>query len=87
MAKVKKIYLKVISGLSDSNIRFQEIQSLLSTLGFDVRIKGDHHIYTKENIDEIFNLQPKSGKAKNYQIKQIREIIQKYQLTIEGEDE
>ena len=87
LSKIKKIYSKILSGLADSNIRFQEIQPLLNKLGFDVRIKGDHYIYTKDNIDEILNLQPKSGKAKAYKIKQIREIIQKYHLTIEGKDE
>jgi len=32
-------------------------------LGFEERIKGDHHIFTKDGIAEIINIQPlKDGK-------------------------
>jgi len=58
---------RVLSGLADKNIRFQDLRRLLSDLGFSVRIKGDHHIFYKEGIEEIINLQPlKNGKAKAY---------------------
>jgi hypothetical protein len=50
-------------------------------LGFSVRIKRDHHIYYREGIEEIINLQPlKDGKAKAYQVKQVRVMIFKYKL-------
>jgi hypothetical protein len=41
---------------------------------------------TKDGIEEIINIQPKNGKAKAYQVKQVREIIIKYRLnsTIDG---
>jgi hypothetical protein len=41
---------------------------------------GDHHIFTRDSIEEIFNLQPKGGKAKPYQVKQVRNLIIKYGL-------
>jgi predicted RNA binding protein YcfA (HicA-like mRNA interferase family) len=53
---------------------------LLIKLGFDERIRGSHHIFTKEGVEEILNLQPKQGKAKTYQVKQVREVLRKYQL-------
>jgi hypothetical protein len=31
-------------------------------------------------IEEILNIQPKGSKAKNYQVKQVREVILKYKL-------
>jgi hypothetical protein len=52
----------------------------LIRLGFDERIRGSHHIFTKEGVEEILNLQPKQGKAKAYQVKQVREMLLKYQL-------
>ena len=56
---------RVLSGLADKNIRFQDLRRLLSDLGFSVRIKGDHHIFYKEGIEEIINLQPlKNGKQR-----------------------
>jgi hypothetical protein len=56
-------------------------------MGFDERIKGDHHIFTKSGIAEIINLQPlKDGSAKAYQVKQVRGIILNYRLHKEKED-
>jgi len=57
----------------------------MQKLGFSIRIKGSHHIFSQEDIDEIINLQPDGSKAKAYQIKQIRDIIIKYQLGVENE--
>jgi predicted RNA binding protein YcfA (HicA-like mRNA interferase family) len=57
------------------------MRKLLNDLGFSERIKGDHHIFYKDGIEEIINLQPlRDGKAKAYQVKQVRRIILKYKL-------
>ncbi len=50
------------------------------TLGFDERIRGSHHIFTRDGIEEILNLQPKGSKAKPYQVKQVRRVILTYRL-------
>jgi len=77
----KKIIKKILSGLSDKNIRFSELKKLLNDLGFSVRIKGAHHIFYRDDIAEIINLQPlKNGEAKSYQVKQVRTIILEYKL-------
>ena len=80
MGKYSKIRQKILSGTSDENISFSDLRQLLIRLGFNERIRGDHHIFTKEDIEEIINLQPKGAKAKAYQIKQIRGIMLKYRL-------
>jgi len=81
----KEILEKVLTGLSDKNIRFSELRNLVLSLGFDERIKGDHHIFTKVGVAEIINLQPlRDGMAKAYQVKQVRSIILKYKLHKEG---
>jgi hypothetical protein len=41
---------------------------------------GSHHIFTKEGVEEILNLQPKGRQAKPYQVKQVRRVILKYRL-------
>ena len=38
-------------------------------------IKGSHHIYYKEGVEEIINLQSFNNKAKAYQVKQVRELL------------
>jgi hypothetical protein len=81
----KKILDKVLSGLSDRNIRFNDLLKLLSDFGFSQRTKGDHHIFYREGVEEIINLQPlKGGKAKAYQVKQVRMLILKYKFQTEG---
>lgn len=80
MSKFEKIIQKVLSGSSDRNIDFNDLCNLLETLGFNSRIKGSHHIYFKEEIEEIVNLQPLNNKAKPYQVKQVRELLIKYKL-------
>lgn len=83
MTQRKKSLQAVLSGTSDSNINFKDLESLLLALGFQVRIRGDHFIFTRDKMDEIINLQPIAAKAKAYQVKQVRGIILKYKL---GED-
>jgi predicted RNA binding protein YcfA (HicA-like mRNA interferase family) len=75
-----KLSAKIVSGASDTNISFEQLCQLLIRLGFDERIRGSHHIFTKEGVEEILNFQPKQGKAKAYQAKQVREMLLKYQL-------
>jgi hypothetical protein len=77
----RKILDKVLSGLSDKNIRFQELSKLLIDFGFSERTKGDHHIFYMDGVEEIINLQPlRDGKAKAYQVKQVRMLILKYKF-------
>jgi hypothetical protein len=52
----------------------------MRNLGFDERIRGSHHIYFKEGVEEIVNLQPIGSRAKAYQVKQVRGITLKYKL-------
>jgi hypothetical protein len=83
--KKDKILEKVISGQRETNIKFQELRTLLLNYGFSERIRGDHYIFTKEHIFEIINLQPKKdGRAKLYQIKQVRDLFLKYKFHIKG---
>lgn len=80
MGKHEKLLNQILKGTSDANIPFVGLCNLLQNIGFEMRIRGSHHIFTKDNIEEILNLQPKGTKAKPYQVKQVRSIILKYRL-------
>jgi len=82
MGKKDKLLLSVMSGKRDKNILFTDLCKLLDIMEFDGRINGSHHIYYKENIIEILNLQPEGKLAKSYQVKQVRELIMRYGLEI-----
>ncbi len=80
MSQRDKLLIKILLGNSDANIPFDQLCQLLHSLNFEERIRGSHHIFSKTGIEEIFNLQPKQGKAKAYQVKQVRAVILKYQM-------
>jgi hypothetical protein len=82
MGKLEKLFEHIMMRRSDANVPFESLCALLKRLGFSERIKGDHHIYFKDGIEEILNLQPSGGKGKPYQVKQVRDLILKYQLRI-----
>ena len=75
-----KLIDKIMRGTSDANIAFDDLCRLLRSKGFVERIRGDHHIFTKDAVEEILNLQPKSGMAKPYQVKQVRALFLRYKL-------
>ena len=52
MAADEKLYMAIMRGMQDNNIKFRELQRLLDALGFDHRIKGDHFIYYYGNLPE-----------------------------------
>lgn len=80
MSRFAKTLLKVLSGARDTEVNFNSLCSLLLELGFSKRINGSHHIFYKDDVEEILNLQPKESKAKAYQVKQVRQVILKYGL-------
>ena len=85
MSSFEKLVQKILSGRQDSSIPFQEVVSLLKSLDFSLRIKGSHHIFYREGIEELINIQPEGSKAKPYQVKQVRDLIVKYRLEVSDE--
>lgn len=81
----KPVLLRVLEGSSDANIRFSELRALLTRLGFIERVKGSHHIFTRDCVAEILNLQPRNSLAKPYQVKQVRRVLVQYKLAEEAE--
>jgi predicted RNA binding protein YcfA (HicA-like mRNA interferase family) len=80
MGKYSKLREKILAGGSDDNIEFSALCQLLVRLGLDERVKGSHHVFSRNDVAEIINLQPKGKKAKAYQVKQVRSILIKYRL-------
>ena len=80
MSRHELVLRRVLSGTADANIAFRDLCGLLSDLGFELRTEGSHHIFFRDSVAEILNLQPKGGKAKPYQVKQVRGVIVRYRL-------
>jgi len=80
MASSQKLLDQILRANADANVSFSGLVQLLKRLGFEERVKGSHHIFTREGIQEILNLQPNGNKCKPYQVKQVRNVIINYQL-------
>jgi predicted RNA binding protein YcfA (HicA-like mRNA interferase family) len=83
VARHRRLLEQILTGASDVNIRFSDLCALLQELGFELRTHGSHHIFSRDGVIEILNLQPKGDKAKPYQVKQVRSIIVRYKLASE----
>ncbi len=81
MSHWKKTRDKLLLGAADANMDFEEVCAMLQHLGFSERQgHGSHRIFYKEGVAEIINLQPRGGKGKPYQMKQIRQILLRYHM-------
>lgn len=80
MGKHEKLLLKILSGSSDRNISFDDLRGFLKKMGFKEYIRSSHHMFRKEGVEEKINLQKEGNNAKPYQVKQVRNIVQKYGL-------
>jgi hypothetical protein len=80
MGRAEKLFEKLIAGRSDANFPFDDLCTLLAKLGYTARkTKGSHIIFQRG--PSFLNLQPSSGgKAKTYQVRQVREELQKLNL-------
>ena len=85
MSSRAKLIERILRGTADANIRFADIRSLLRDLDFVERIRGDHHIFTREDLPEIINLQPRGSEAKPYQVKQFLKLVEKHNLKLRGD--
>lgn len=80
MTRENKLIEKILRGASDASIGFDELRSLLERLGFVLRVRGSHHLFSKPRVKERINIQRDGANAKPYQVRQIRAIIVKHRL-------
>jgi predicted RNA binding protein YcfA (HicA-like mRNA interferase family) len=78
--KFQKLIEQILLAQSDANIPFNDLGGLLIRLGFEERIRGSHHIFRKQGVEELINLQQDGAKAKKYQVRQVRQVLTKYNL-------
>ncbi|MDO7875961.1 type II toxin-antitoxin system HicA family toxin [Hymenobacter sp. ASUV-10] len=83
MSQRQKFLAQLMAAGNSANLHFDALVNLLLFLGFEQRIRGSHHIFTKDGVSEISNLQPAAGNmVKPYQAKQVRELLVRYNLTV-----
>ncbi len=80
MSKTEKLRELILGGKADANIKFEDLRQFLIALDFEERIKGSHHIFRRNGVEEKPNLQRDGNKAKSYQVRQVRDILRKYKF-------
>lgn len=87
MSKREKLLKRLLAGNADSNFDLDDLVTIVERLGFEERSTGgSHRIFTFAGIEGIINLQKtKDGKAKAYQVKQVRDFLVNNQLIEDDE--
>ncbi len=81
MAGPGKIGADLADPSKDYTHRFGDVVAFLGATGWRLRVKGSHHIFTRPGALFLLNLQPeKNGKAKAYQIRQVRQALLRVNL-------
>ena len=76
MVNLDRLLERILAGRSDANIPFTPTCQMLQRIGFKMRIKASHHIFTYPGVvGRQLNLQPESGQVKPYQVRQIRRFL------------
>jgi predicted RNA binding protein YcfA (HicA-like mRNA interferase family) len=76
-----KLMRRIVGGRADASIRFDDLRSLLRSLGFEERTRGSHHVFRHPDVTERINLQADGRHAKVYQVRQVRRILIANRLT------
>ena len=65
------------------NLRFSALTRMVEAFGFRLtRVSGSHNIFTHPLVPELVNLQSVQGKSKPYQVKQVLDLVDRYNLKL-----
>ncbi len=80
MSKWVKFWERLDGAQADNNIEFAELISYLERLGWSLFSQGtSHRVYKHPLVPVAVNIQARrDGKAKSYQVKQVREALALY---------
>jgi len=80
----RKLLQKALA--SPNNLRFADVCGLAEAFGFRLsRTSGSHHVFVHADVRELLNLQDVHGKAKPYQVRQLLQLVERYNLSLGGE--
>ncbi len=82
MAKLKRVLDTIPTG--KGTITFRDFERALTALGFRLdRTAGSHRIYLHPRVSRPISVQPLGKDAKPYQIRQLRDMIREFELTLD----
>lgn len=82
----KRLWQRILQG-HFHNIDFGDFCRLIEAFGFafDRQQGTSHRLYRHSAVRDRMNVQPRrDGSAKHYQVQQLRDLVQEYDLELEG---
>jgi predicted RNA binding protein YcfA (HicA-like mRNA interferase family) len=79
----RRLLRRLLDG-SYTNVKFNDFQRLAEACGFELdRVAGSHHIYAHPDVPVKLSIQSVRGDAKPYQLRQFRQLVERYDLISE----
>lgn len=86
MSRFDKLLMKLLRGTADASFAFDDLRYILERLGFDERIRGSHHMFDRDGIPELVNIQRHGKDAKPYQVRDVRSLVIRHGLAGEQDE-
>ncbi|MGH8019396.1 MAG: type II toxin-antitoxin system HicA family toxin [Opitutaceae bacterium] len=81
MNKAEKLKARLLARQGYHNFSFADARAMLKGLGFRLdRQEGSHQVWQHPAVAAPVNIQDFKGKAKPYQLDQIRKIVREHKL-------
>jgi len=74
MSKLQKLVQKILEG---REVSYEEAETLLLKLGFEVDIRGSHHVFRKKGYPRNVSIKRRS-QLLPYQIRELKEVLRDY---------
>ncbi|WP_213105188.1 type II toxin-antitoxin system HicA family toxin [Candidatus Protochlamydia amoebophila] len=71
MSKIEKLIQKI---LNDQSISYEEAEKLLNRLGFDLNVRGSHHVFRKKEYPKNISIKRRS-ELLAYQLEDLKEVL------------
>ncbi|OYV65083.1 MAG: hypothetical protein B7X07_04390 [Actinobacteria bacterium 21-64-8] len=79
----RRLFARILRG-EFGNVAFGDLVQLLRDLDFrETGGRGSHRVFSRTGIIELVNLQVENGDAKLYQVRQVANLIRRYNLKLE----
>ncbi len=79
----RRLLIRLTRG-SVHNVAFGDMVDMVEGFGFVLsRTSGSNHIFIRDGIPELVNIQNVGGQAKPYQIRQFLRLVEKYNLALQ----
>ena len=80
MSRAEKVFADLMGGQHDADFSFDQLCALLITLGYFTRRGPGHHVIFQREASFLYLQSPPGGKAKAYQIREVRRELQTQDL-------